>query len=224
MFKIEFKSYKWYIYFDNMEDKKMTKRPVILVVMDGVGINESNLGNAVALANKPTLDYLWENCPNTSIRAHGLAVGLPSDGDMGNSEVGHNAIGCGQIYSQGAKLVNENIESKEIFNSKTWKELAENAKDHKMHFIGLLSDGNVHSHINHLKALIEQAKVEGIKEVRVHALLDGRDVPETSALTYIDDIENFMAGLMMIISMHALPAVEDVCRSPWTVMKQTGLW
>ncbi len=173
----------------------MTKRPVILVVMDGVGINESNLGNAVALANKPTLDYLWENCPNTSIRAHGLAVGLPSDGDMGNSEVGHNAIGCGQIYSQGAKLVNENIESKEIFNSKTWKELAENAKDHKMHFIGLLSDGNVHSHINHLKALIEQAKVEGIKEVRVHALLDGRDVPETSALTYIDDIENFMAGL-----------------------------
>ena len=173
----------------------MTKRPVILVVMDGVGINESNLGNAVALANKPTLDYLWENCPNTSIRAHGLAVGLPSDGDMGNSEVGHNAIGCGQIYSQGAKLVNENIESKEIFNSKTWKELAENAKDHKMHFIGLLSDGNVHSHINHLKALIKQAKVEGIKEVRVHALLDGRDVPETSALTYIDDIENFMAGL-----------------------------
>ncbi|CBK88886.1 Phosphoglyceromutase [Faecalitalea cylindroides T2-87] len=151
----------------------MTKRPVILVVMDGVGINESNLGNAVALANKPTLDYLWENCPNTSIRAHGLAVGLPSDGDMGNSEVGHNAIGCGQIYSQGAKLVNENIESKEIFNSKTWKELAENAKDHKMHFIGLLSDGNVHSHINHLKALIKQAKVEGIKEyVFMHYWMD----------------------------------------------------
>ena len=173
----------------------MNKRPVILVVMDGVGINKSDFGNAVALANKPTLDKLWNECPHTQLRAHGLAVGLPSDGDMGNSEVGHNAIGCGQIYSQGAKLVNENIETKEIFESKTWKELAANAKGHKMHFIGLLSDGNVHSHINHLKALIAQAKEEGISEVRVHALLDGRDVPETSALTYVDDIESFMAGL-----------------------------
>ena len=122
----------------------MSKRPVVLVVMDGVGINESEYGNAVALANKPTLDRLLKECPNTSIRAHGLAVGLPTDGDMGNSEVGHNAIGCGQIYSQGAKLVNENIESKEIFKSKTWKELAENAKNSTMHFIGLLSDGKVH--------------------------------------------------------------------------------
>ena len=173
----------------------MSKRPVVLVVMDGVGINESDYGNAVALANKPTLDRLLKECPNTSIRAHGLAVGLPTDGDMGNSEVGHNAIGCGQIYSQGAKLVNENIESKEIFKSKTWKELAENAKNSTMHFIGLLSDGNVHSHINHLKALIEQSKVEGIKEVRVHALLDGRDVPETSALKYVEEIETFMADL-----------------------------
>lgn len=173
----------------------MNKRPVVLVVMDGIGINDSELGNAVKLAHKPTLDRLWETCPHTQLRAHGLAVGLPTDGDMGNSEVGHNAIGCGQIYSQGAKLVNENIDSKEIFNSKTWKELAENAKGHTMHFIGLLSDGNVHSHINHLKALIEQAKVEGISNVRVHALLDGRDVPETSALTYVEDIENFMDGL-----------------------------
>ncbi len=106
----------------------MSKRPVVLVVMDGIGINDSDLGNAVKLANKPTLDHLWETCPHTQLRAHGLAVGLPSDGDMGNSEVGHNAIGCGQIYSQGAKLVNENIDSKEIFNSKTWKELAENAQ------------------------------------------------------------------------------------------------
>ena len=97
----------------------MNKRPVILVVMDGVGINKSDFGNAVALANKPTLDKLWNECPHTQLRAHGLAVGLPSDGDMGNSEVGHNAIGCGQIYSQGAKLVNQNIETKEIFESKT---------------------------------------------------------------------------------------------------------
>ena len=173
----------------------MEKRPVILVVMDGIGIREDKKNNAVALANKPTLDKLWAECPHTQLRAHGLAVGLPTDSDMGNSEVGHNALGCGQIYSQGAKLVNENIESGEIFNSKTWKDLAENAKDSKMHFIGLLSDGNVHSNISHLKALIKESKNEGIKEVRVHALLDGRDVPATSALEYVNDIESFMAEL-----------------------------
>jgi 2,3-bisphosphoglycerate-independent phosphoglycerate mutase len=116
---------------------------------------------------------------------------------MGNSEVGHNAMGCGQIYSQGAKLVNENIESGELFNSATWKDLVENVKEHDstLHFLGLLSDGNVHSHINHLKALIKAAKDAGVKKVRIHALLDGRDVPETSALEYIDEIENFMAEL-----------------------------
>lgn len=173
----------------------MEKRPVILVVMDGVGISDSTLGNAVKMAYTPHLDQLWKECPHTELRAHGLAVGLPTDGDMGNSEVGHNAIGCGQIYSQGAKLVNENIDSKELFNSATWKELVEGAKDHTMHFIGLLSDGNVHSHIKHLEALIKEAKEEGVKKVRVHALLDGRDVPETSALQYVDEIENFMNDL-----------------------------
>lgn len=174
----------------------MEKRPVILVVMDGIGLSDKTLGNAVKMAYKPTLDMLWETCPHTELRAHGLAVGLPTDGDMGNSEVGHNAIGCGQIYSQGAKLVNENIESGELFQSRTWKELVEGAKDgHAMHFIGLLSDGNVHSHIKHLEALIKEAKAEGVNKVRVHILLDGRDVPETSALTYVDEIENFMKGL-----------------------------
>lgn len=174
----------------------MSKRPVVLVVMDGVGINESEFGNAVKHAYKPTLDHLWENCPHTEIKAHGLAVGLPSDGDMGNSEVGHNALGCGQIYSQGAKLVNESIESGDIFTSSTWKALVENCKEKGvMHFLGLLSDGNVHSHIKHLKALIAEAKKEGVKEVRIHALLDGRDVPETSALTYVEDIEAFIADL-----------------------------
>ena len=170
----------------------MSKRPVVLVVMDGVGISDKDYGNAVKNAYTPTLDQLKATCPNTAIKAHGLAVGLPSDGDMGNSEVGHNALGCGQIYSQGAKLVNESIESKDIFKTETWEALVNKCKDHgKMHFIGLLSDGNVHSHINHLMALIEQAKADGVKEVRVHALLDGRDVPETSALTYVDQIEDF---------------------------------
>lgn len=170
----------------------MSKRPVVLVVMDGVGISDKDYGNAVNNAYTPTLHELKATSPNTAIKAHGLAVGLPSDGDMGNSEVGHNALGCGQIYSQGAKLVNESIESKDIFKTDTWKALVDKCKDHgKMHFIGLLSDGNVHSHINHLMALIEQAKEDGIKEVRVHALLDGRDVPETSALIYLDQIEEF---------------------------------
>lgn len=170
----------------------MSKRPVVLVVMDGVGISDKDYGNAVNNAYTPTLHELKATSPNTAIKAHGLAVGLPSDGDMGNSEVGHNALGCGQIYSQGAKLVNESIESKDIFKTETWKALVDKCKDHgKMHFIGLLSDGNVHSHINHLMALIEQAKEDGIKEVRVHALLDGRDVPETSALIYLDQIEEF---------------------------------
>lgn len=173
----------------------MTKRPVVLVVMDGVGISDTDYGNAVEKAYTPTLDELTATCPNIAIKAHGLAVGLPSDDDMGNSEVGHNALGCGQIYSQGAKLVNENIESKEIFKTETWAQLVNNCKGNTMHFVGLLSDGNVHSHINHLKALIAQAKEDGVTNVRVHALLDGRDVPETSALTYVDDIEAFMADL-----------------------------
>lgn len=175
----------------------MVKKPVVLVVMDGVGLSDNVLGNAVKMAYKPHLDKLWETCPHTELRAHGLAVGLPTDGDMGNSEVGHNAIGSGQIYSQGAKLVNENIESGEMFESAAWKELVNNVKEHDstMHFLGLLSDGNVHSHINHLKALIAQAKKEGVKRVRLHILLDGRDVPETSALKYVDEIESFMNDL-----------------------------
>ncbi|MEG0574726.1 MAG: 2,3-bisphosphoglycerate-independent phosphoglycerate mutase, partial [Erysipelotrichaceae bacterium] len=173
----------------------MSKRPVVLVVMDGVGLSANKLGNAVENAYTPTLDNLLADYPNTSINAHGLAVGLPSDDDMGNSEVGHNALGCGQIYAQGAKLVNESIETGDIFQSETWHALVNNCKKGTMHFLGLLSDGNVHSHINHLKSLIAQAKKDGIKEVRIHALLDGRDVPETSALIYLEDIEKYMADI-----------------------------
>ena len=177
----------------------MNKRPVVLVVMDGVGKTDKDLGggNMVLHAHTPTLDEMSRLFPNTTIQAHGTAVGLPSDDDMGNSEVGHNALGCGQVYSQGAKLVNESIESGKLFASATWKELTANCvnKNSTMHFIGLLSDGNVHSNISHLKALIKNAKEQGVKTVRVHALLDGRDVPATSALQYVDDIEAFMAGL-----------------------------
>ena len=166
-------------------------KKVVLVVMDGVGKSSTGLGDAVTMANTPTLDKLLKECPHTYIKAHGTAVGLPSDEDMGNSEVGHNALGCGQIYSQGAKLVEEAIESGAIFASAAWKELSSNAVKNSsaMHFIGLLSDGNVHSNIHHLIALVRGAKADGIKKVRIHVLLDGRDVPATSALVYVDMLE-----------------------------------
>ncbi len=165
----------------------------VLIIMDGVGISPKAEGDAVKAAKTPVLDALTAKYPHTAIKAHGTAVGLPTDKDMGNSEVGHNALGCGQIYAQGAKLVNESIESGRIFESEVWKELIAQVKEHDgtMHFIGLLSDGNVHSNISHLKALIKEAKDEGVKTVRVHALLDGRDVPPTSALGYIQDMEAF---------------------------------
>ena len=173
----------------------MNKRPVVLVVMDGIGERESDFGNAVKAANTPTLDYLRKNSAFTTLKAHGGAVGLPSDDDMGNSEVGHNAIGCGQIYSQGAKLVNESIESGELFESDTWKKLVENAKGHTFHFIGLLSDGNVHSNISHLIEMIKRLKKDGVNKARLHVLLDGRDVPEGSSVKYVKQIEDVMASL-----------------------------
>lgn len=166
-----------------------------MVIMDGVGISDKKEGNAFLNANTPNLDYLMNNALYTTINAHGTYVGLPTDNDMGNSEVGHNAIGCGQIYSQGAKLCNEVIDSKELYNGKTWKDLVDYCKNNTLHFIGLLSDGNVHSHINHLLSMLEQSKKEGIKNVRVHILLDGRDVDATSALTYVDILENKMNEL-----------------------------
>lgn len=172
-------------------------KPVVLVVMDGVAITEKEFGNAVMAASTPTLDHLRVAYPNVLIKAHGTAVGLPSDDDMGNSEVGHNAIGAGQIYAQGAKLVNESLETGAIFQSATWRDLVNNAIQNKssLHLLGLLSDGNVHAHVDQLKALIRQAKAEGVSTVRVHALLDGRDVPPTSALEYVDDFEIFFNGL-----------------------------
>ena len=173
------------------------KKPILLVVMDGVGFSKTGLGDAVTLANTPTLDWLLKNCPSTRLKAHGGAVGLPSDDDMGNSEVGHNAIGCGQIYSQGAKLVNESIESGKMYSSESWQEVVGNVKsnDTTLHFIGLLSDGNVHSNISHLLNMLERAKQDGVKKARVHILLDGRDVPATSALTYVEQLENKLAEL-----------------------------
>ena len=173
------------------------KGPLLTIVMDGVGIAPDNGANAVAKAHTPTLDRLMKDYPMLAIRAHGTAVGLPSDDDMGNSEVGHNALGSGQVFAQGAKLVSQSIETGKLFASETWQTLVGGVKNNgsTMHFLGLFSDGNVHSHIDHLRALIDNAKASGVSRVRVHVLLDGRDVGETSALDYVLPFEEYLASL-----------------------------
>jgi len=185
--------------------KKLTKSkaglniegPILTIVMDGVGLAKEGPGNAVKRAYTPTLDMLMEKYPMVKLKAHGTAVGLPGDEDMGNSEVGHNALGSGQVFAQGAKLVSESIANGKMYSSATWKNIIKNVKDNNstLHFIGLFSDGNVHSHIDHLKAMIEQSKKEGVRRVRIHTLIDGRDVGETSALEYVLPFEEFLDGL-----------------------------
>ncbi len=172
-------------------------RPVLTIVMDGVGLAPAGDANAVSLARTPNLDRLMSDYPVIKLKAHGSAVGLPSDDDMGNSEVGHNALGSGQVFAQGAKLVSQSIESGKIFASETWNELIGGVKNNggTLHFIGLFSDGNVHSHIDHLKAMLIRAKEDGASKIRVHILLDGRDVGETSALDYVEPFEEFLKEL-----------------------------
>nr|HPN85227.1 2,3-bisphosphoglycerate-independent phosphoglycerate mutase [Victivallales bacterium] len=176
---------------------KKRRGPLVLMILDGVGYGKTPEGDAVLNAYTPTLDKLSKSCPRTSLKAHGKAVGLPSDEDMGNSEVGHNAIGCGRVFAQGAKLVSGAIESGDMFKGKVWNEITSNCIKNQsvLHFIGLFSDGNVHSHIDHLKAMLLRAKSDGVKKCAIHILLDGRDVPETSALDYIIPFEEFLKGL-----------------------------
>ena len=177
---------------------KGRRGPVVLVIMDGVGYGKYADGDAVKASRMANLDWLTANSPHTQLKAHGTAVGLPSDADMGNSEVGHNAMGCGRVFAQGAKLVSGAIASGAMFDGATWKKLiaAVKANNGALHFIGLLSDGNVHSHQDHLKAMIAQAYKEGVQKLRVHALLDGRDVDPTSALDYITPMEEYLASFV----------------------------
>lgn len=167
--------------------------PVVLLILDGVGIGEGDEFDAVACAKTPTLDSLGEVGLTRQLRAHGTAVGLPSDADMGNSEVGHNALGAGRIFDQGAKLVDTAIDSEAIWGG-TWQDIIQHLQNTggALHIIGLLSDGNVHSHESHLFALIHRAAQEVLPRVYVHALQDGRDVPDTSALVYIDRLEDVL--------------------------------
>ena len=173
------------------------KGPLLLVIMDGVGIGKRDESDGVFMAKTPCLDELFKSKLFTTLKAHGTAVGMPSDEDMGNSEVGHNALGAGRVFAQGAKLVNEAIKNKRIFETTLWKDLVSRAKKSgaTFHLIGLLSDGNVHSHIDHLFALVGECAKEGVKRLRLHALLDGRDVYEKSALTYVEKTEEFLSGI-----------------------------
>ncbi len=168
--------------------------PVVLVIMDGVGIGKHPESDYVKIANTPNLDWLREHAVYTEIKAHGVAVGLPDDSDMGNSEVGHNAIGCGRVFAQGAALVEKAIASGSLFEGAVWQELVTNVRSNQstLHFIGLFSDGNVHSNINHLEAMLQRAKSEGINKARIHPLIDGRDVPPTSVLDYVERFDGFL--------------------------------
>jgi 2,3-bisphosphoglycerate-independent phosphoglycerate mutase len=172
------------------------KGPVVLVVMDGIGRGAGDEADAVKIATTPTLDRLWVPGVSTELRAHGKAVGLPSDDDMGNSEVGHNALGAGKVYAQGAVLIGRAIASGAMFEGAAWKQAIERGvRGGAVHFLGLTSDGNVHSHLDHLEAMLAAAAKAGCKQLYVHALLDGRDVAPTSALEYVDRVERYLAKL-----------------------------
>ncbi len=162
------------------------KGPLLLIIMDGIGIGKADESNAVYMADTPNLDLLFKSDLYTQLNAHGTAVGLPSDDDMGNSEVGHNAMGAGRIFDQGARLVNAALKTGRIFQSEVWDDIAKCSQNGgTIHFIGLLSDGNVHSHIEQLFIMIDKCAELNFKRVRIHALLDGRDVGERTALDYV---------------------------------------
>lgn len=171
--------------------------PVVLVIMDGVGIGSGDEGDAVTLAHTPTLDRLHSLGLATRLQAHGTAVGMPSDDDMGNSEVGHNAMGAGRVFAQGARLVSDAIATGEIFKTETWHGLIDPCVRHDkaLHLLGLVSDGNVHSHIDHLFALIDAAHRAGVKRVNIHFLFDGRDVAQISAHLYVQQLEQHLAPI-----------------------------
>lgn len=164
--------------------------PVVLLILDGVGTGAGDEFDAVVLARTPNLDRLHRTGLVTSLRAHGTSVGLPSDADIGNSEVGHNIMGAGRVFDQGAKCVDRAIDTGTLWDG-TWRTLVERvgAGGGALHLMGLLSDGNVHSHQDHLHALVRRAAQDGLRRVYVHVLLDGRDVPDRTALVYLERLE-----------------------------------
>lgn len=172
------------------------KRPTMLMILDGFGLNPSSYGNAVAAARKPNLDEIFEKYPHISLAASGLAVGLP-DGQMGNSEVGHLNIGAGRIVYQELTRITKAIEDGIFFDNIPLNHAMQHAKETggTLHIFGLLSDGGVHSHIDHIKAVLKLAKLRGLQKVVLHCFLDGRDVPPTSGLGFVQEIEDYLAKL-----------------------------
>lgn len=167
------------------------KKPIALIIMDGFGESKIVEGNAVLGAKTPNLDKIMKEYPHTLIKASGLDVGLP-DGQMGNSEVGHTNIGAGRVVYQDLTRVTKAINDGDFFENEVLLKAMQNAKNHSLHLMGLLSDGGVHSHIDHLKGIIKMAKDNGVENVFVHAFTDGRDVAPRSALKFIEDVENYM--------------------------------
>ena len=160
------------------------------MIMDGVGLNDEEQGNAFKLANTPNLDKYFAMYPNTYVKTSGMAVGLP-EGQMGNSEVGHTNIGAGRIVYQELTRITKEIEEEKFYQNDSLKKAFDHVKknDSSLHVIGLVSDGGVHSHIDHLYAILQMAKKENVSKVYIHAILDGRDTPPTSAVDYLKQLE-----------------------------------
>ena len=171
----------------------MNKNLMMLMILDGYGINENPKGNAIAMAKTPVMDRLMKQNPNTIIKTSGLDVGLP-EGQMGNSEVGHTNIGAGRIVYQELTRITKSIEDGDFFSNPELVAAIENCKKNhtKLHIMGLLSDGGVHSHIRHLYGLLELAKRKDFEDVYVHCFLDGRDTPPASGEGYIAELEKKM--------------------------------
>ncbi len=170
------------------------KKPVMLMILDGFGLTEIELGNAVMAARKPNFDYYWENYPHTTIEASGLAVGLP-EGQMGNSEVGHMNIGAGRVIFQELTKITHEISTGNFYSNENLNLAVDNAlkSGGDLHLLGLLSNGGVHSHIDHIKALVKLAKDKGLDRIYVHGFMDGRDVSPTSGIEFVKELEAFFA-------------------------------
>lgn len=203
--------------------------PLLLVILDGIGIGPKDERNAVHVADTPVLDSLMKLPLRTQLRAHGPAVGLPTDGDMGNSEVGHNAIGAGRVFDQGAKLVNRKLRTGDMFTSDLWKSILKRSSEGgTVHFIGLLSDGNVHSHTDHLEALVNNCAESGVKDVCVHILTDGRDVGGRTALGYIRPLQDQLDSISSKNSFNyriasgggRMKVTMDRYKADWNIVKR----
>ena len=168
----------------------MSKKPTVLMILDGYGLNENATGNAVAKGKTPVMDKLMAECPFVKGNASGMAVGLP-DGQMGNSEVGHLNMGAGRIVYQDLTKITKSIQDGDFFENKALLAACANAKEHDsaLHMFGLVSDGGVHSHNTHIYGLLELAKKQGLEKVYVHCFLDGRDTPPASGKEYVEELE-----------------------------------